>query len=567
MPLYQCTGCARTAQRRPNDSPRCIYCGGEYKPVDDAPEQAGQAGQASQASQPARPLKPLRAPPPIRSAEPSTAQRIIGWCLFSLASVALALVALRHYPGLEPRVLIGVGALLSVLLGAGGATATQAWAALTSKPRGTILLVGLAALALLLFGCSVSLLITGLLWVFVQSFVRRAPAVYGVPVLLLALVGVGGLAFWTEGSHDPGVWLHDAATGAPGHADHDPDFALRASVWAGELSTRDDVASWRLSILDVEEDTFRATLYIGDDAAQVSYDIVGAHRDNYIVYYQEGIIGNDAPSLFSLFGGVTDAYILNGDSLSFTEAGGRITVIARATSGGGSAARELLGEETNSLPEFTDLPVYQPGFTVSGQRLFKGRLTAVKPRGGGKARLITAVSLFGPPGGLEAAIPAEQIPGALTDPWFYDPVSGVKTGRAGAWRAIPGARPVDFSIEGIAHAPQDLAVFSLTDVLPVEPLSLSGSDLKPGQVGWFPVGTRDEPGDVLSVEIIDASDEWQLIRLPPDTDTSRLIGAPLLTDTRLVAGILVGLRGDPAAGQFGAVAPSSALQSALSTLP
>jgi len=546
--IFQCEQCARTLELSQGAAHRCVYCGGAMKKLEEgeAPrpqptaEDAAEASAARRAS--ARPVV-------VRSREPSLIQRVIGWCLASLVAVAAALLATRNYPGLTPRLLLTGGATLLAFMGIGGAIAARFWSGRDAWMRSPVALVGLLIGGLLLLPLTAALALSGLLWGFVQSFVRRSPALFGVPVLLLAGAAFTPLFLWLDGGHDPVPWLQDRAASGSEHLDFDAAFALSPSIWDGELTTSSGTTPWRLSILEVEERVFRATLSLGAEDDRYTYDVIGGHKGNHLVWYQEGLTGADTPTLFSLFGGVTDLYLRN-DAFSFTEAGGSVSVSASRTSGGSGGGRELLIEGVEGPPEFDAAAVYRPGITLDGERIARGRITAVKPRGGGTTRLVTAASLI-PPGA------------ALEEPWFYDTTTGVKAGRLGARQALTDARAVTFSVEALEHADKDLAAFALQGVLPHEPLPLAGADLNEGQVGWLPVGTPDDPGAAVAAEVLGAEEGWLLLRFPPGVDASDWIGAPLLTEAGMVAGLLVGVRGEARLGQFGAVNPSSSIHQAL----
>jgi hypothetical protein len=200
-----------------------------------------------------------------------------------------------------------------------------------------------------------------------------------------------------------------------------------------------------------------------------------------------------------------------------------------------------------AAPTLPDGSVVFPAFTVGGHAIGGGGM-AFYARLDGKAVVVTAFQLLGPPSKLPAQIAAADVAKQVTSVALVDAWNRKSTGVAGPAFTVVDAAPMS---QGAAH---DLAVFDVSisgfdtitnnpKVEPPHPLDLAPADPKVGDIVWLAAPVNGAPPDVhlhaAKVAQVDANALYVEFA-EKALDLAGTAGAPLIDAQGRVVGMCVG---------------------------
>jgi hypothetical protein len=160
--------------------------------------------------------------------------------------------------------------------------------------------------------------------------------------------------------------------------------------------------------------------------------------------------------------------------------------------------------------------------------------------------IVTAASLFGPPGGLRQAINPQMLPALVGDAVFFDVLDGAMRARGQLLRPPSGARATVTSADGLPDASRDLVALALLPGHSMKPLQLASEPVVESQTLWLPMpperGLSTEES-LLAGNVVATWDQGFSVRFDAGTPVEDCTGAPLFDSDGRVTAMLVG-RGD-----------------------
>ncbi|MCK4259282.1 MAG: hypothetical protein KAX49_09905 [Halanaerobiales bacterium] len=192
---------------------------------------------------------------------------------------------------------------------------------------------------------------------------------------------------------------------------------------------------------------------------------------------------------------------------------------------------------TKELQE-SDIPsniVFRPTFEIIEGDLIAGTAFAVKFGEEGSTIILTALHIFGPAGGLEADIPASELPSYVAKVTLNDLFEKSYVGVANEVLVIPKSKPYPESID------KDVAAFTNISSENILTLELYGEKLSVGEPVWLLASVMggESSDKKLNKGKVIKSESKQLVFQYDNSDIglTATSGAPILNSNLQVVGI------------------------------
>ena len=550
----RCTSCGRSfAPRAMGPKARCLYCGGKLAgPGLEHLELVDPDG-----TEPADDDTPSRFEV-LEGSGPSRWQRPVLWLhelavlsmLVMITGLAVALLV-RHDPMLPPSALrTAMLAALPVLF-AGGICLKVGLELFTGPSRSVVV-------GLVLLGPG---LLLGLPSALARTLARLHGGIFGVWGLALVLIATLAGMSWLADRHDPLIGAQTWLEAQPMGDRVDPDWEPVTTGWSGRLSGEGD-GGFSLRFDSVADGTWAGTLtWVQSGRVDA---IRGAYVGNHLAFTYPGPPWIERwwfrPGMRSL----VDLLVvgdgqLEGKDLVFGHslAGQRVWQRQAPTVSDASVA-DAPRLETEQPPSPSGPVVLRPMIPVDDTRITTGRAFVLRPPQG-EATIVTAASLFGPAGGLDAQLNPQMLPALVGDASFFDLREGAQRAHGSMRRPPSGARPMQRGSVGPPDASRDLVTLSLMPGYSIEPLELRDEPVQSGQTLWLPDLPDDRaPGEeaMLAGLVGTSWEHGYALRFSGTASLEGRIGAPLLDADGRVAGMLVGFD-DDREGARGIVMPAA----------
>lgn len=195
---------------------------------------------------------------------------------------------------------------------------------------------------------------------------------------------------------------------------------------------------------------------------------------------------------------------------------------------GGLAACSPAPRSGPAAPDFPARAPLSPSVILTDKRVTAGTAFCIEEPGHQPA-VLTAMHVFGPPGGLPARIKAADLPAQVQRVEFYDVFSGRPVGEAGRALALPAAPFDEASFAG------DVAAFvDLKEIEPLGRLRLSADGATTGETVWLlaQVAGGAPPSQALHRAVVEPDEDpigGFFYRFEaPGLDLTATSGAPVL---------------------------------------
>mgnify|MGYP003339376227 CR=1 FL=1 len=176
--------------------------------------------------------------------------------------------------------------------------------------------------------------------------------------------------------------------------------------------------------------------------------------------------------------------------------------------------------------------------------------------------VLTAYQLFGPPGGLPAAIPADQMATQVKSGRMMDAFSKQSVGTDLVTVNVPGAHAMSSDAAGdlaLFRAPVSLDRLGSGNSIPFHGLPLAAADPKNGDIVWMAGPVEGDTAPLHAAHIVEVKPGFLFYAFDGTVNLLATSGSPLLNSKGEVVGIHLG--GGVSDGQtIGAAGPVSTVR-------
>ncbi len=536
----RCTSCGRSFQLHAAAArPRCMYCGGKLAGpgLEHLELVEGDADHDMRpASQDApRPAPILAGRGPSRWEQPVTAVHELAVLAMLLMIPGLLVhLLVRNDPLITPHS-IRLAVLVALPLLWLGGLCLRAGVELFTGPARSVV----AAVPLLIPG-----IFLGLPSALARTLARAQGRIFGLWGLAAVLLAFLATSAWLDGSHNPVAGTAAWLARQPDNPRVDPGWEPISSGWTGRMVGKSEGA-FTMSIDQAADGRWQGSIsWVRSGRVDA---VQGAYEGNHLICPYPGPPG-EAPwwqrpgmqsSLELLV--IADRQLIGRDLVFGQEIEGQRVWLRQAPTETSAQPERVEVARDERAPMLEPPTVLRPAIAIESRSITRGRAFAILLPGSGDAVLLTAASLFGPPGGLESSINPQMLPALVGEASFFDLLDGSMRARGLLERPPAGARATLPSDDGPPDPSRDLVAFQLLPGHSISPLELRSEPLGVEQALWLPsaprmAGAADETllgGVVASTWEQGVSVRFDLASLEDH------IGAPLLDGQGRVAGMIV----------------------------
>jgi hypothetical protein len=205
--------------------------------------------------------------------------------------------------------------------------------------------------------------------------------------------------------------------------------------------------------------------------------------------------------------------------------------------------------------------VLRPTFTLTDGKTFTAGV-AFAAEYNSETLVLTAYQLFGPPGGLPAAIPADQMATQVKSGRMMDAFSKQSVGTDLVTVNVPGAHAMSSDAAGdlaLFRAPVSLDRLGSGNSIPFHGLPLAAADPKNGDIVWMAGPVEGDTAPLHAAHIVEVKPGFLFYAFDGTVNLLATSGSPLLNSKGEVVGIHLG--GGVSDGQtIGAAGPVSTVR-------
>jgi hypothetical protein len=538
----RCTGCGRSFQLHAAAArPHCMYCGGKLagpglehlELVGGDIEHAGRSGAVPSVLAPV-----LEGGGPSRWDRPVTALHELSVLAIMLMIPGVAIHLLyRDDPLITPHsIRLSVLAALP-LLWMGGLCLRTGVELFTGPTRSVV-----AAVPLLVPG-----LFLGLPSAVARTLARLQGRVFGLWGFAATLALFLGTTVLLGGRHDPVSGVAAWMARQPENPSVDPSWEPSPTGWTGRMIGNGEGA-FSMSIDEAEGGRWRGDIsWVRSGRVDT---VEGVYQGNHLACPYPGPPWVERwwkrPGMLSTLEllVVADRQLIGRDRVFGYEIEGQRAWQRQEPDDADQVrqARSMpLVASSERAPLVEPPTVLRPAIALEDRSITRGRAFALLLPTSGDAVILTAASLFGPPGGLPRTLNPQMLPALVGEASFFDLLEGSMRARGELERPPSGARATLHSDDGPPDPSRDLVSFQLLPGHNLRPLELRQEPIFAEQGLWLPSAPRlsgDVDEDLLAGVVTATWEQGISVRF----DVASLeghIGAPLLDGDGRVAGMVV----------------------------
>lgn len=207
----------------------------------------------------------------------------------------------------------------------------------------------------------------------------------------------------------------------------------------------------------------------------------------------------------------------------------------------------LAQAEPPAAPELAQGEVFRPEFRVKNKKVLAGTAFALDVDGTVVA--VTAFHLFGPPGGLDAAVPAKDLPNivrsvGLRDAWTDAPVAETGPALPLPDAVVMGGPTASLDLAAFPLLPTDPAAPPVEGAIPAHPAKLAAALPKVGDPVWLAAPLMNAAPDaphLLPAKVVEVNKDWLFYSFADTAlDLTATSGGPVLNAAGEVVGVHLG---------------------------